>query len=134
MGKNIFNASVIGIDEITFVIDFQALIFHVGTSMPRARIPIESNLPCADCDPQSAGGGSGYYPPNDPTLSKARSQPIKETGEPDVDLCMRPVNRELGLMGRRQAKSTSKNGPSQRIFGELLNSLGVTPVQRLKAR
>jgi subtilisin family serine protease len=29
---------------------------------PIAKTPIQSNMPCADCDPQGGGGGGGYYP------------------------------------------------------------------------
>ena len=60
--------------------------------------PIELNLPCADCDPQSGGGGSGYYPSGDPNFSTARKQLRNETGEENVDLGSRNFNWALPLV------------------------------------
>ena len=65
---------------------------------PRTRQPIQSNLVCADCDPQSGGGGSSYHPANDPNFSTARSRPENETGEPGVDLGSRNFNWSLPLL------------------------------------
>src|ERR1044071_9049709 len=65
---------------------------------PRVRTPIESNLPCADCDPQGGGGGGGYYPTNDPNFSTARSKPINETGQDGVDLGSRNFNWNVPLL------------------------------------
>lgn len=61
--------------------------------------PIHSNLMCADCDPQSGGGGSGYYPANDPNFSTARTQLQNETGQAGVDLGSRNFNWSLPLLG-----------------------------------
>jgi YD repeat-containing protein len=65
---------------------------------PRARQPIQSNLVCADCDPQSGGGGSSYHPANDPNFSTARGRPENEAGEPGVDLGSRNFNWSLPLL------------------------------------
>ncbi len=65
---------------------------------PRAREPIQSNLMCADCDPQSGGGGGSYYPPNDPNFSTSRERPPNETGQPGVDLGSRNFNWSLPLV------------------------------------
>lgn len=65
---------------------------------PVVRTPIESNLPCADCDPQGGGGGAGYYPPNDPNFGTARGRPINETGEEGVDLGSRNFNWSVPLL------------------------------------
>ncbi|HEX5886644.1 MAG TPA: S8 family peptidase, partial [Pyrinomonadaceae bacterium] len=35
---------------------------------PRAKAPIESNLICADCDPQAGGAGASYHPTGDPNF------------------------------------------------------------------
>jgi hypothetical protein len=40
---------------------------------PLARVPIQSNLPCADCDPLGGGIGSGNHPSNDPNFGTATS-------------------------------------------------------------
>jgi RHS repeat-associated protein len=66
---------------------------------PRAPEPIQSNLPCADCDPSGGGGGGGNYPANDPNFSTARGRPINDTGEPGVDLGSRNFNWSLPLVG-----------------------------------
>ena len=42
---------------------------------PKAKAPIEANLPCADCDPYGGGGGAGNYPSGDPNFSTARQRP-----------------------------------------------------------
>jgi RHS repeat-associated protein len=65
---------------------------------PKANTPIQSNLPCADCDPQGGGGGGGYYPANDPNFSTARGRPVNETGEGGVDLGSRNFNWSLPLL------------------------------------
>ncbi|MDQ3668012.1 MAG: S8 family serine peptidase [Acidobacteriota bacterium] len=65
---------------------------------PRAREPIQSNLLCADCDPQNGGGGGSYYPPNDPNFSTSRERPPNETGQPGVDLGSRNFNWSLPLV------------------------------------
>src|ERR1041385_9556471 len=44
---------------------------------PKAKAPIQANLPCADCDPQGGGGGGGNYPTGDPNFSTARRRPIR---------------------------------------------------------
>jgi RHS repeat-associated protein len=64
---------------------------------PRARAPIESNLPCLDCEP-GGGGGGGYYPAGDPDFSTARELPRNETGQPGVDLGSRNFNWSLPLV------------------------------------
>ncbi|HJP94768.1 MAG TPA: S8 family serine peptidase [Pyrinomonadaceae bacterium] len=67
-------------------------------AQPKTKAPIESNLPCADCDPQGGGGGGGYYPPSDPNFSTARGRPINETGQPGVDLGSRNFNWSLPIL------------------------------------
>ena len=70
---------------------------------PRARAPIESNLMCADCDPQGGGAGGSYYPSGDPNFSTARRRLVNETGEDGVDLGSRNFNWSwplLSLPGR----------------------------------
>lgn len=58
----------------------------------KAKAPIQSNLPCADCDPFGGGGGGGYYPSGDPNFSTARRRPINEIGRPRVHLGSRNFN------------------------------------------
>ena len=65
---------------------------------PKARAPIESNLMCADCDPQAGGGGTSYYPTGDPNFSGPRRRPINEIGQPGVDLGSRNFNWSLPLL------------------------------------
>ncbi len=65
---------------------------------PKATAPIESNLPCADCDLQGGGGGGGYYPSGDPNFSTARIRPMNETGEQGVDLGSRNFNWHVPLV------------------------------------
>jgi RHS repeat-associated protein len=65
---------------------------------PKAPTPIQSNLPCADCDPLGGGGGGGNYPANDPNFSTARGRPFNDTGEPGVDLGSRNFNWSLPLL------------------------------------
>ena len=65
---------------------------------PKTQAPIESNLMCADCDPQGGGGGGGYYPSGDPNFSTARRRPMNETGDPGVDLGSRNFNWSLPLV------------------------------------
>jgi subtilisin family serine protease len=75
----------------------------VRPAPPQASQPIQANLMCADCDPQSGGGGSQYYPPGDPNFSAARELPQNETGEAGVDLGSRNFNWSqplLSLAGR----------------------------------
>jgi RHS repeat-associated protein len=70
---------------------------------PKAKAPIESNLPCADCDPYGGGGGGTYYPSGDPNFSTARRRPINEIGRPNVHLGSRNFNWSqplLSLPGR----------------------------------
>lgn len=70
---------------------------------PQASQSIQSNLACADCDPQNGGGGSQYYPTGDPNFSTARSLERNDTGEPGVDLGSRNFNWSqtlLNLAGR----------------------------------
>ncbi|HKR12490.1 MAG TPA: S8 family serine peptidase [Pyrinomonadaceae bacterium] len=70
---------------------------------PTAEPPIQSNLPCADCDPLGGGGGGSFHPINDPNFSTARRQPINETGQAGVDLGSQNFNWSsplLGLPGR----------------------------------
>ena len=59
---------------------------------PQARVPIQSNLMCADCDPQGGGGGGTYYPTGDPNFSGARNLPGNQTGQTAVDLGSRNFN------------------------------------------
>ncbi len=65
---------------------------------PKASAPIQSNLMCADCDPQSGGGGGGYYPSGDPNFSTARRMLSNETGQEGVDLGSRNFNWSLPLV------------------------------------
>jgi len=65
---------------------------------PKAQAPIQSNLPCADCDPQGGGTGGTYYPANDPNFGTARGLPINDTGEPGVDLGSRNFNWSLPIL------------------------------------
>jgi RHS repeat-associated protein len=65
---------------------------------PKAKAPIESNLMCADCDPQAGGGGALYYPSGDPNFSVPRRRPINEIGQPGVDLGSRNFNWSLPLL------------------------------------
>jgi len=65
---------------------------------PKAQAPIQSNLPCADCDPLSGGTGSGNHPSNDPNFGGARGLPINDTGEPGVDLGSRNFNWSLPIL------------------------------------
>lgn len=72
-------------------------------SQPRSQAPIQSNLMCADCDPQSGGGGGGYHPLGDPNFSTARLRLRNQTGEVGVDLGSRNFNwfaSLLSLKGR----------------------------------
>ena len=76
-------------------------IRDVTNSEPQARIPIQSNLMCADCDPQGGGGGSSYYPTGDPNFSRARNLPGNQTGQTAVDLGSRNFNWGVPLIGLR---------------------------------
>src|SRR6185503_12543435 len=70
---------------------------------PKAKAPIQSNLPCADCDPLGGGTGAGNHPLNDPNFGTARGLPPNDTGEPGVDLGSRNFNWSvpvLNLPGR----------------------------------
>lgn len=72
---------------------------NTQSQQPKAREPIESNLPCADCDPLGGGGGGGYYPPSDPNFSTARTRPVNETGdEVGEDLGSRNFNWSIPLL------------------------------------
>jgi hypothetical protein len=76
---------------------------NLGPEQPHASQPTQANLMCADCDPQSGGGGSQYYPAGDPNFSTARELPQNETGEAGVDLGSRNFNWSqplLSLAGR----------------------------------
>ncbi|HKO44249.1 MAG TPA: hypothetical protein VJU84_13315, partial [Pyrinomonadaceae bacterium] len=53
---------------------------------------------CADCDPQSGGGGGSYYPTSDPNFSTARMRPANEVGTPGVDLGSRNFNWGIPLV------------------------------------
>ena len=64
----------------------------------KTKAPIESNLPCADCDPYGGGGGGTYYPTQDPNFSTARRRLINETGHTAVDLGSRNFNWSLPLL------------------------------------
>ncbi|HEU4796796.1 MAG TPA: S8 family peptidase, partial [Pyrinomonadaceae bacterium] len=73
------------------------------TEVPKTKAPIESNLPCADCDPYGGGGGGTYYPSGDPNFSTARRRLINETGQRGEDLGSRNFNWSqplLDLKGR----------------------------------
>ena len=65
---------------------------------PKPTTPIQSNLICADCDPQSGGGGSTHYPTGDVRFSNARQLPQNETGQTAVDLGSRNFNWSLPLL------------------------------------
>jgi RHS repeat-associated protein len=65
---------------------------------PKATAPIESNLPCADCDPYGGGGGASNYPTGDPNFSTARRRPANETGQAGVDLGSRNFGWSLPLV------------------------------------
>jgi hypothetical protein len=65
---------------------------------PRARTPIQSNLPCADCDPLGGGTGGGNHPANDPNFGTARGLPGNDTGDPGVDLGSRNFNWSVPLL------------------------------------
>ena len=65
---------------------------------PKAKAPIEANLPCADCDPYGGGGGAIYYPSGDPNFSTARRRPINEIGHPGVTLGSRNFNWNLPIV------------------------------------
>jgi RHS repeat-associated protein len=67
-------------------------------SEPKAQAPIQANLPCADCDPYSGGGGAGNYPSGDPGFSEPRTLPPNETGQPGVDLGSQNLNWGLPLV------------------------------------
>jgi YD repeat-containing protein len=71
---------------------------RLQNTVPKAPAPIRSNLPCADCDPSGGGGGGGYEPPNDARYSTARTFPVNETGQPNVDLGSRNFNWSLPLL------------------------------------
>ncbi|HKG48371.1 MAG TPA: S8 family serine peptidase [Pyrinomonadaceae bacterium] len=68
------------------------------SQQPKSQAPIQSNLPCADCDPQGGGGGGSYFPINDPNFSTARGRPVNETGEAGVDPNSRNFNWGLPLL------------------------------------
>ena len=65
---------------------------------PKAKAPIQANLPCADCDPYGGGGGAGNYPSGDPNFSGARGRPGNETGQAGVDLGSQNFNWNLPLV------------------------------------
>ena len=71
---------------------------NTQSQQPKAREPIQANLPCADCDPQGGGGGGGYHPPNDPNFSTARTEPEYDTGEVGVDLGSGNFNWSIPLL------------------------------------
>ncbi len=68
------------------------------TETPKTKVPIESNLPCATCDPYGGGGGGTYYPTSDPNFSTARRRPINETGQRGIDLGSRNFNWSVPLL------------------------------------
>lgn len=68
---------------------------------PSARIPIQSNLMCADCDPLGGGGGGSNFPSGDPNFSTSRTRLTNQTGEGGVDLGSRNFNWSLPLLGLR---------------------------------
>lgn len=68
---------------------------------PKALAPIQSNLPCADCDPYNGGGGGGNVPSGDPGFSEPRTLPPNETGQPGVDLGSQNVNWSQSLVSLR---------------------------------
>ncbi len=65
---------------------------------PKAQPRIQSNLPCADCDPYSGGGGGGNVPSGDPGFSEPRTLPPNETGQPGVDLGSQNLNWSLPVV------------------------------------
>lgn len=65
---------------------------------PKAKAPIEANLPCADCDPYGGGGGAANYPSGDPNFSTARTKPKNEIGQRGVDLGSQNFNWGLPLV------------------------------------
>ncbi len=67
-------------------------------AQPKTQAPIQSNLPCADCDPYSGGGGGGNYPSGDPGFSEPRTLPPNETGQPGVDLGSQNFNWSQSLV------------------------------------
>jgi len=76
---------------------------NLRPAAPHASQPIQSNLTCADCDPQSGGGGAQNFPAGDPNFSTARTLPQNETGQTAVDLGSRNFNWSqtlLSLAGR----------------------------------
>ena len=68
------------------------------TTTTQSTAPIQSNLPCADCDPLGGGTGSGNHPSTIRTLGTARGLPGNDTGEPGVDLGSRNFNWSLPLL------------------------------------
>jgi RHS repeat-associated protein len=76
---------------------------NVRPGQPRVQQPIQANDPlqCADCDPQSGGGGSQYYPTGDPNFSTARSLLENETGDAGEDLGSHNFNWEETLLSLR---------------------------------
>ena len=60
--------------------------------------PIQANMACADCDPQSGGGGVTNYPTGDPNFGGARTRPNNETGQPGEDLGSQNFNWGLPLV------------------------------------
>ena len=64
----------------------------------RSTTPIQSNMACADCDPQSGGGGGGNFPTGDPNFGTARTRPVNETGRPGEDLGSQNFNWSLPLL------------------------------------
>ncbi len=74
---------------------------NAPSQQPSARIPIQSNLMCADCDPLGGGGGGNNHPSGDPNFSTARTRPTNETGNEGVDLGSRNFNWTLPLLSLR---------------------------------
>jgi RHS repeat-associated protein len=64
----------------------------------KSKVPIQANLPCADCDPYGGGGGISNYPTSDPNFSTARRRPINETGQLGVDLGSQNFNWSTSLL------------------------------------
>ena len=71
---------------------------NAQSQQPSARIPIQSNLMCADCDPLGGGGGGGNHPSGDPNFSTARTRPTNQTGQRGVNLGSRNFNWSLPLL------------------------------------
>jgi RHS repeat-associated protein len=68
------------------------------SSAPRTfSAPIQANMACADCDPSGGGGGGGDHP-NDPYFATARTHPMNDVGDPEVDLGSRNFNWSLPLV------------------------------------